>query len=213
MIDLCGIPTAVGMTTCPRSDSYIEESVASLMRNGWGMPLVFNDHEMRGDFFGFLKLIETLETAYPDAEQFLVLQDDVVCRKTKDEAEKFILCGEFSVLSLFNLNEDLMFDALGPLWKSAKIDSHIDRVRNCSGGIAYLIGSGSVKVIKTWARLGKVKMTPTPRRLGEFCHEMHFAYAVTNERIFEHIGEKSSLHPDKPDYRWNVSAAEKHREK
>jgi hypothetical protein len=203
----------VGMTTCPRSDSYIEESVASLMRNGWGMPLIFNDHKMKGDFYGFLKLTATLEHAYPDADQFLVLQDDIVCRKTKDEAEKFIPLKDFGVVSLFNLNEELEFDACGPLWKSAKIDSHIERVRNCSGGIAYLISRDFVKWIASWAKRNNVKMTPTPRRLGEFCHAAHFTYAVTNERIFEHIGEKSSLHPDKPQYRWDVSRAEKYREK
>jgi hypothetical protein len=203
----------VGMTTCPRSDSYIEESVASLMRNGWGMPLIFNDHKMKGDFYGFLRLTATLEHAYPDAKQFLVLQDDIVCRETKDEAEKLIPSVGFGVLSLFNLNEELEFDASGDGWKSAKIDTDIERVRNCSGGIAYLVSKWRVRLIASWAKEHEVKMTPTPRRLGEFCHGDGFTYAVANERIFEHIGEKSSLHPDKPQYRWDVSAAEKYREK
>ena len=212
MIELCGIPTAVGMTTCPRSDSYIEESVACLMKNGWGMPLVFNDHKMKGDFYGFLRLTNILEEAYPDAQQLLVLQDDIVCRMTKKEAEDLIPCKAFGVLSLFNLNEELEFGAVGPKWKSASIGSHIERVRNCAGGIAYLIGKHFPEAIRLWAESSEVEMTPTPRRLGEFCCAKDLIYAVTNERIFEHIGEKSSLHPDKPDYRWNVSAAEPFRE-
>jgi hypothetical protein len=211
MINFCGKPTAVGMTTCPRSGSYIQESINSLIDNQWGVPLVYDDHEMTGDFWGFCRLVSALRNTYRTASQYLILQDDVVTTMKKEEAEEYIsACGQHSLLSLFSINREPTIVSEGAYWTAGSLETEKDRIKSCCGGIAYLINRAFAHKI---SRHNHKSFTPTPQRIADVCRQQCVEYRVTRKNIFEHIGEVSSLHPDIPNYRWDVSAASQYRGK
>lgn len=194
------------MTTCPRRQSYIKESVNSVFDAGWGMPLIFNDHVMKGSFYGFMEVCTILLRTYQLADNFLILQDDVVATMTAKEAVLHLFEEDFPILSLFNMNKELKPVQEGSTWMAGSLETERDRIKSCSGGISYLINRCFATSVAH--RIAPKSWTPTPQRLADVCNFMYAPYAVTKTRIFEHIGKTSSLHPDKPEYRWDVSEAE-----
>lgn len=219
MLRINGKDVAVGMTTCPRSESYIQESINSLIDNGWGVPLVYSDDDMRGDFWGFLQVAKLLLSAYPLADGYIILQDDVVaCMKPDGFEIRNVPVTDFHMVSLFTMHANLN-DASERTWLSTgrraslhemKISTPKERANNCNGGIAYY---AEKKFLEGLTLLAHTKYTPTPSVLGEICNKYNNTYLVSPVNIFEHIGEKSSLHPDKPHYKWDVSKAEGYRRK
>ena len=216
MLRINGKDVALGMTTCPRSASYIQESLNSLIDNGWGVPLIYSDDEMRGDFWGFLQIARLLLNAYPLADGYIILQDDVVACMTPEEMSKNIT-PEFLLVSLFTMHPNIE-KGTSRLWygyhaieyPEMKVSTSKERVNNCNGGIAYYLRKMTAQKLVCEPF---TKFTPTPTMLGEFCHKYHdtMAYLVSPENIFEHTGEVSSLHPDKPHYKWDVSKASQYR--
>jgi hypothetical protein len=201
---------AVGMTTCPRDGvSYIQESINSLVDNGWDVPLVYNDQEKRGDWWGFIQVCRLLLIAYPTADKFLVLQDDAIaCGPPRDFLE--VLETRNDVMSLFTMHQRLKesSELEGPAAYLMSLDTGLERMVNCNGGIAYLINRKfAAKIIDR----AYTVWTPTPQMIGNYCHSEGIGYWIAKENAFEHIGEQTSLHPDKPGYRWDVSRAAKHR--
>jgi len=217
MLRINGKDVALGMTTCPRSESYIQESLNSLIDNGWGVPLIYSDDDMRGDFWGFLAVGRLLLQAYPLAGGYIILQDDVVACMSPDEAAvRNIPITDFDLVSLFTMHHNLsgatesMHHSIGRNvgLHEMKIETEKERVNNCNGGIAYYIKKETLIAI---LQLPHTKYTPTPKLLGEILNEYKNYYLVSPVNIFEHTGEISSLHPDKPHYKWDVSKASKYR--
>jgi hypothetical protein len=213
MIRINGKDVAVGMTTCPRSESYIQESINSLIDNGWGVPLVYSDDDMRGDFWGFLQVGRLLLNAYPLADGYIILQDDIVaCMKPVCPGISKLPITDFGLVSLFTMHPDLE-SATASRHRAAgrpvslhemKISTPRERANNCNGGIAYYVERSFLNGLLL---LPHAKYTPTPSVLGEICNEFGSEYLVSPVNIFEHTGEISSLHPDKPEYRWDVTNA------
>lgn len=215
MLRINGKDVALGMTTCPRSESYIQESLNSLIDNGWGTPLIYSDDDMRGDFWGFLQVARLLLTAYPLADGYIILQDDVVACMSPEEASEHMT--DFPLVSLFTMHPNIEKGTLG-IWhglhprefREMKVSTPKERANNCNGGIAYYVYKETARRLLCEPFS---KFTPTPSILGEFCHNHTdaLAYLVSPVNIFEHIGEKSSLHPNKPGYKWDVSKADAYR--
>jgi len=201
----------------PRKESYIQESLNSLIDNGWGAPLIYNDTDMRGDFWGFLQVGRLLLAAYPLADGYVILQDDVVaCMSLEDRQIRNIPFTNFDLVSLFTLHHNLN-GATGETYRmpgrqvglcEMKIETKKERITNCNGGIAYYISKSWLQGI---LELAHKAYTPTPLCLGEICNNFHSLYLVSPINIFQHIGKESSLHPDKPYYRWDVSEASPYR--
>lgn len=217
MLRVNGKDVALGMTTCPRSESYIQESLNSIIDNGWGTPLIYSDDDMRGDFWGFLQVARLLLQAYPLADGYIILQDDVVaCMAPDCVTIKDIPILEFDMASLFTMHPD-MESATKSRWNSPgrplglhsmKIGSDRQINNNCNGGIAYYLRKGFLEGITL---LPHTRYTPTPSILGRICRDYNNDYLVSPVNIFEHIGEQSSLHPDKPGYKWDVNKASQYR--
>lgn len=195
----------MGMTTCPRSESYIQESLNSLIDKGWGVPLIYDDYKLRGDWWGFIQVCKLLLDAYPAADRLLILQDDAIACFGPDAIEE---CVQYShgVCSLFTMHQSLDANSITMVGNlhSMKIGTDFERKVNCNGGIAFLIDKWLAGEI---VDRPYTEWTPTPRMIGEFCYNEGYLYKISDKNIFEHIGETSSLHPDKPDYRWDVSPA------
>ena len=206
MISIDGHDVAIGMTTCPREESYIEESIHALVDSGWGFPLIYNDYKKRGDWWGFTRVLSLLASAYPNAGSYLVLQDDVVPCCKANELEIGDILATCGICSLFTTSKD------NGKWVKSRcgniLDMDIDepqkRAFSCDGGIAYIVSERFARIILETAH---TKWTPTSQRIGEICHDSGVEYCLTAKNYFEHIGEKSSLHPEIPHYRWDVSAA------
>lgn len=217
MIRINGKDVAVGMTTCPRSESYIQESINSLIDKGWGVPLVYSDDDMRGDFWGFLQVGRLLLSAYPLADGYIILQDDVVaCMRPDDSKARSNPITGFALVSLFTMHPDLdsaTISKRGTVGRATslhemKISTPRERANNCNGGIAYYVEK---EFLEGLTLLAHTNYTPTPLILGEICDKYNNTYLVSPVNIFEHIGEQSSLHPDKPHYKWDVSKASAYR--
>lgn len=217
MLRINGKDVALGMTTCPRSESYIQESLNSLIDNGWGVPLIYSDDDMRGDFWGFLQVARLLLTAYPLSDGYIILQDDVVACMAPDCKEiRDIPITSFDLVSLFTMHHDLdgasedLFEERGRRVHLHRMKTGTDReiANNCNGGIAYYIDRDYLIGL---TQLAHVRYTPTPSVLGGACFGYNGDYLVSPVNIFEHIGEQSSLHPDKPFYKWDVSKASQYR--
>jgi hypothetical protein len=218
-MNIDGKEVVVGMTTCPRDGvSYIEESIASLTRNRWGFPLIYDDKNKRGDWWGFLKVVKLLLEAYPAADRLVVVQDDVVACGTPLDLVKL---GTFDcdLLSLFTTSSspekwcDSVIRHCHTNKPSVdtmrmKIGTKEDRLFACDGGIAY---SMSRQFAGELLEVATVKWTPTPQRLGEECDILGYGYHLSTRNLFEHIGEESSLHPDKPGYKWDISKSTPYR--
>tara|TARA_R110002096_G_scaffold66682_2_gene162201 strand:- start:26442 stop:27104 length:663 start_codon:yes stop_codon:yes gene_type:complete len=207
------ISIPIGMTTCPRDEPYIQESINSLIDNGWGVPLVYKDWQMRGDWWGFVKVLQLLVNAYPGNHYYVIVQDDAVAIKRPEEVFLSDWIEELprSAISLYTSSPEI------ERWKkpvdykgvySVRTFTAKERANACNGGIAYVIPDFLVNIILEKAY---TKWTPIPQMLGEICNCYATPYLITKENYFEHIGESSSLQP--PDYKWDVTKAEPYRKR
>lgn len=207
------ISIPIGMTTCPRDEPYIQESINSLVDKGWGVPLVYNDWKMRGDWWGFVKVLQLLVNAYPENNTYVIVQDDVVAIK---RPEDIFLSGWIeelprAMISLYTSSPEIERWSKPVGYEgvhSVRISTEKERVNACNGGIAYVVPDFIANIILNKAY---TRWTPTPQMLGEICDDHATPYLITKENAFEHIGERSSLQP--PDYKWDVTKAEPYRKK
>lgn len=207
------ISIPIGMTTCPRDEPYIQESINSLIDNGWGVPLVYNDWQMRGDWWGFVKVLQLLVSAYPGNHFYVIVQDDVVAIKRPEDIFLSDWIEELprAVISLYTSSTEIERWGKPVGYEgvhSVRITTEKERANACNGGIAYVIPDFIASIILDKAY---TRWTPTPKMLGEICYDYSTPYLITKKNAFEHIGERSSLQP--PDYKWDVTKAEPHRKK
>jgi hypothetical protein len=195
---------AVGMTTCPRDESYLIESYSSLIRKSWPPPLVYNDVALRGDMWGFAQTCRLLLSAYPRKDWFLIVQDDVVAC---DSPFGFREPTGDGVHSLFSTSTEDRGQA--DVYKQVDISSAFKRKINCDGGCAIMMNR---KTTATVADTAWIEWKPVPALLGGMCRRQKMPYGIYGSNVFEHIGEVPALIRD-VSYKWDVSKAAPHREK
>ena len=178
----------------------------------WGTPLIYEDTDMRGDWWGFVSVLRLMISAYPESGWFVVVQDDAVACETPDALMELSCFSYANLTSLFTTSTEPERWATKTLLSGKQLAMDLtsakSRANSCNGGIAYLVPGRIAKNIISTAH---TSWTPTPQKLGQLCARHQEEYRLTTRNLFEHIGERSSLQP--PDYKWNVTKAEPYRKK
>ncbi len=94
---------AVGVTTAPRRQPTLEQTLASLRRAGWTSTRVFDDVKGSGAWGNWINALKDLISQDPHANAYLMIQDDAVfCRglrayleRTLWPADRVALCSPY----------------------------------------------------------------------------------------------------------------------
>ncbi|HUT14095.1 MAG TPA: hypothetical protein VMY42_26640 [Thermoguttaceae bacterium] len=97
---------ATVVLTAPRPEPTLERTLTSLRRAGWPDCLVSEDPGSGGQFPAWIEALKGIVRRRPDADAYLVIEDDVVfCRELReyiertlwpDEPNKVALCSPYS---------------------------------------------------------------------------------------------------------------------
>lgn len=80
---------AVGLTTAPRPEPTLQQTLHSLQAAGWPDCRLFDDAKRAGAWPNWIAGLRTLLAEYPNAEAYMLVQDDAIfCRRLRRYLEK-----------------------------------------------------------------------------------------------------------------------------
>ena len=191
---------ATAITTAPRSEYYLPDTLASLAAAGWEKPTIFAepdspvpdtcqvvDSETRlGSWPNFLRALGTMIQWRPNADWYGVFQDDILIAAN---------CREW-------LEPQLPPDAIVSLYCAAKTAEGREpgwfqiepgmATRRAYGALAVVFPRALAKLLLC-ERLGQGSLTKTDIYIGRFCDNHGISYWYHTPSLVRHVGHVSAI--------------------
>ncbi len=191
---------ATAITTAPRSEYYLPETIASLSAAGWDKPTIFAEPDSpvpmgcqvvdaetkQGSWPNFLRALGTMIEWRPNADWYAVFQDDILIAEN---------CRAW-------LEPQLPPDGIVSLYCSGKTSEgrqpgwfQIEQgiaARRAYGALAVLFPAVLAKMLVT-ERPGRGSLTKTDIHIGRFCDKHEISYWYHTPSLVRHVGHVSAI--------------------
>jgi hypothetical protein len=171
---------AVGVTTAPRPQSMLEQTLASFRRAGWTGSRVFDDVKGSGAWRNWIDGLKCLVEQDPNADAYLMIQDDAVfCRGLRAYLERMLwpadrvaLCSPYSPT---------------PYKKPQRGWHEENRGWNLVGAVCWALPPDSARTIV--AELGHVEArNRIDARIGQWARQARLSVWYHTPSLVQHSG-------------------------
>ena len=205
---------SVGITTAPRTQPTLKETIDSLRRAGWqqlqlfaepdvAMPendpdLIISERPLRlGAFPNWYLSLTEMMLRNPKAEAYLICQDDVLfAQNSRDYLERHLWpAAEIGVVSIYCPSHYQQNQTPGFVRE--------DRGWSSWGALAYIFSNPSARLLLSDVAVLSHRgfgpadgMKQIDAVVGLWCERQQLPYYVHSPSLAQHVGETSTIYPN-----------------